>query len=409
MFVALTAIYFSTYTRVQSDIDDSLQSIPPGVAENQRLYSQSVLEDALGGNANNDDFVIGGGADSGNYKKSFIVNIMADGRANAFTYVEMADDSYTKATKAVVERGEKKGTIEIDGKRWRYLVEEAALEIKAEYETSIRFINIDDSEKLLAALLVRLSVIGGAAIGLILLISYYIATKAIKPVQDSLIQQRQFVADASHELKTPLAIITANAEAAKESDDPSKWLANIDDATTRMGKLIEGLIYLARAEDVQPEYLPFDLNKAVEEEVGCVEAVLYEKGVSLTLLKSEAELIIKSDKEKLMQALLVLLDNAVKYTDKGGEVIVNVVNAKSVAKIIVSNSGAFIEDAELKKLFDRFYRSDKSRTRESGGYGLGLSIAKTIMQRFGGDLVASSKKFDNDMAINTFTMIIPNR
>ena len=407
MFVALSAIYFTTYSRVQSDTDERLRAIPPGIAENQKLYTQSLIEGAINGTPGDDNMVIGVGPESGNYSKSFIINISGDGLIRAFTYVDMKDEAYSHATKSAIEKGERRGTVEVDGKRWRYLIEEGSADVRSEYVTSIRFVNIDDSEKLLAGLLARLSIVGGAAIALILLISYYIANRAIKPVQDSLVKQRQFVADASHELKTPLAIISANAEAAKESEDPSKWLSNIDDATNRMNKLIEGLIYLARAEDVRPEYLPFDLHRAVEKEVGCVEAVLYEKGVTLNLNKDDSELIIKSDKEKLMQAFLVLLDNAVKYTEDGGEVNVSVLNAKGIVKIVVSNSGAYIEDKELEKLFDRFYRSDKSRTRDSGGYGLGLSIAKTIMDRLGGSLSAVSKKTSDDTAINSFTMTIP--
>ena len=409
MFVALSAIYFSTYTRFLSDMDDRLRSIPPGINENQSLYNQSRLENSVNGDSDDEIIINGNSAENSNFSKSFIVNISVDGIVRAYAYVDIENDVALDATKAAISSNLTRGTIEADGKRWRFLKEEGSADTKDEYLTSIRFLDIDDTEKILGSLLARLSVTGAAAIGLILLLSYFIANRAIRPVQESLQKQRQFVADASHELKTPLAIITANAEAARDSEDPSKWLSNIDDATVRMNKLIEGLIYLARAEDVQIEHLPFDLHKAVEEEVGCVEAVLFEKGITLKLVKEATALIIRSDREKLMQALLVLLDNAVKYTDEGGEVTVTVMTVKNAARILVSNSGAYIEAEELTKLFDRFYRSDKSRTRSSGGYGLGLSIAKTIMDRLGGDLTAVSKKIDDNTALNTFTMTIPNR
>jgi len=247
-----------------------------------------------------------------------------------------------------------------------------------------------------------------------LLVSLYVANRAIRPVEESMARQKRFVSDASHELKTPIAIIAANAEAAAITDTPadiSRWIGNISDEATRMGGLVESLLKLARAEEGQKDRSPFDLVAAVNEETGRVEAFLFEKGITFEFLQRKPEngpLLVRSDRTKVQAALSVLLENAVKYTPEGGRVTVTVGkgNRKTDFYISVANTGAYIPPEDIARIFDRFFRTDPSRGSETGGHGIGLSIAKEIALSLGGDLTATSAPRADGGAINTFTILI---
>jgi signal transduction histidine kinase len=226
------------------------------------------------------------------------------------------------------------------------------------------------------------------------------------------------VADASHELKTPLAIIDSNAEAVLADagatvDSQRKWIDRIEEESGRMRDLVDSLLYLAKAEDAAHENLPFDLSVAAEDEIGRVEAILYERDIMLTLKKYAENVIVKADEERLRQVIMVLLDNAVKYTDEDGAVTVEIGKGRHSGYIKVSNTGATIPSEDLPRIFDRFYRADRARAsaRENAGpngrsshsgFGLGLAIAKTIVERSGGKIYAASAN-----GLNSFTVELP--
>lgn len=235
-------------------------------------------------------------------------------------------------------------------------------------------------------------------------------------------RQRRFVADASHELKTPIAVIAANAEAAKGAliQEPAQagedgehvtahWVENIADEAARMSGLVNNLLALAKAEEQKPELTSFDLVSAVCEEADRVEAFLFEKNVVFDFELRGAQdgtLKVRSDRAKVQAALSVLLENAVKYTPEGGRVAVTVASVSRRAFVSVANTGAYLPPADLAHIFDRFYRADRSRGSETGGHGIGLSLAKEIVKALGGELTAASAPRAQGGAVNTFTLFL---
>ncbi|MDR1952943.1 MAG: HAMP domain-containing histidine kinase [Clostridiales Family XIII bacterium] len=404
---SFTIIYVLTYNYIQGVIVTDLRSIPPGVVTNA-IVAEREQQPNIDGSS--EKFNVKGIPDLPmDYSKSFVINIDKSGGVLAvFSRIELSENDYVKAARFAEESGEETGRIKLAGKRWQYI-------ITGEQRESIVFLDVDDYERALSRLLFSMLVVGICVLILIFLVSYRLANRAIRPVGEDIEKQRRFVADASHELKTPLAIIDANAEVALADGDDGeesrrKWVERIEEESGRMRSLVEALLYLAKAEDAVGENLPFELSAAAEEEIGRVEAVLYERDVRLTLKKYAETVVVKADGEKIHRAILILLDNAVKYTDAGGEVTVETGKGKHTGYLRVSNTGAGIPPEDLPRIFDRFYRGDKSRTSaeaaanggKQGGFGLGLAIAKTIVERSAGKIYAESAD-----GRTTFTIELP--
>jgi two-component system sensor histidine kinase CiaH len=220
----------------------------------------------------------------------------------------------------------------------------------------------------------------------------YMSHRAMEPVRDSFQRQRTFIADASHELKTPLALVKVNAEVMERNPaDPENrevvedQLAEID----RMDALLSDLLVLARldADKLDVEQKPFDLSVVAAETAGRFLTRAAEEGVRLEVEVPE-ELPARGDPEKSAQVLAALLDNAVRYTPKGGSVTVSGRRFDGRAEASVEDTGPGIPLEHLDHIFDRFYRAEEARTRASGGTGLGLSIARDLARAQGGDLLA---------------------
>jgi len=311
------------------------------------------------------------------------------------------------------------GSIKIDGKTWLYAFNFRAPPIEYFPSPAIEeyiFLSTEDTEKGLRRLALSMFLTGIVVLAAFFFISRAFANRAMRPAVESFAQQRRFVADASHELKTPLAIIDANAEAAlgeltssgQADNIPDLFIGRIEEESGKMRELIDSLLYLTSVEDGaddSSEDISIDLTAAAEDEIRRIEAVLFEKGIGLEFRKSLNEkLFVKANQKRIKQAILVLLDNAVKYTDKGGKVIVVTGSVKRAATksavFSVTNTGAGISTEDLSHIFERFYRADKSRN--SQGYGLGLSIAKAIVERSGGKINCSSES-----GSTTFTIELP--
>ena len=272
-------------------------------------------------------------------------------------------------------------------------------------DVQLAFLDITDSSKTLTQLLITFVLVGIAMLFILFGVSSYFANHSIRPIEDNWDKQKQFVADASHELKTPLAIISANTDALLANGEETvnsqkKWIDYIQSEARRMGKLVNDMLYLAKVEDTYEDQMPFDLSNAVVDVIASVEALVFEKGIHLTQT-IEPSLIVKGDSEKIKQAFLILLDNATKYTPKYGWVDISLKRSRNLAVCSVQNSGEGIPPDKLPRVFDRFYRSDPSRSQETGGYGLGLSIARTIVERSGGSISAESTERSN-----TFTFML---
>jgi signal transduction histidine kinase len=263
---------------------------------------------------------------------------------------------------------------------------------------------ITNSEQLLQSLLITLLCVGAGVLLLVFAISHRFASRAIQPIEESYHRQRQFTADASHELRTPLAIIEANIDAIEtNASEPvcqqKEWFGYIHAELDRTEKLIDDLLYLARTDELRSaDDPPLDLSRACEGACAAMEALLYEKGIEFVSIV-EPDIRIIADSARITQVILIFLDNASKYTESGGQIRCTLRRADSWAELSVANTCPDIPAADLSRLFDRFYRADISRSSETGGSGLGLSIAKAIVSRAGGQIDVTSAR-----GLTTFTM-----
>ena len=232
-------------------------------------------------------------------------------------------------------------------------------------------------------------------VGVCGLIAIYIIAKEIskiivKPVAESFDKQKQFVSDASHELKTPLAVIEANADVLQSKVGENKWLTYIQNEVQSMNKLVNDLLTLARMENVVSNNQVFDLSKEVQMSIAVFESMIYENKIKLETNIAEG-IEFKGEKEDIKHIISIILDNAIKHTKENGKIIVDVAKEKNSIKIEIKNQGDPIPEEEREKIFERFYRVDKARNRNEKRYGLGLSIAKGIVEKYNGTIEAYSK------------------
>ncbi len=271
---------------------------------------------------------------------------------------------------------------------------------------SIVFADVSIERNTLSDLMETCALIGGLSLLLFLGISLLLASWAVKPVEQAWLQQRQFVADASHELKTPLTVILTNAEliqcGEQDRQSVSRFSANILTMSQQMRSLVEQLLELARADSLRdaPKLGTLELSPVISDSVLPFEPLIYEKGLSLEQDVDEG-IWVKGDGARLRELMEILLDNAQKYSSPGGCVRVSLKRqGRSHCRIVVANHGAAMTGAELKNIFKRFYRSDEARS--GGGFGLGLSIAESIAQLHRGRIWAQSAD-----GVNSFITELP--
>ncbi len=237
--------------------------------------------------------------------------------------------------------------------------------------------------------------VAGGGIGLLLALGggFMLAGRALRPIQDAMGRERAFVADASHELRTPLAIIRANAEMLKRhpAQRVSTGMPSVDDIlqeTDRLNTLVGQMLTLASGEAGQARLAmaDVDLNELAADAARQMRVLAEPLGTSIDVVGANGPLRLRGDPTRLREMLMVLLDNAVKYSGEGASVRVRLSAADGKARVQVSDSGPGIPSEALPRLFDRFYRVDKARSREMGGSGLGLSIARWIVDSHGGTI-----------------------
>ena len=234
-------------------------------------------------------------------------------------------------------------------------------------------------------------IIGALGIIIIFVIAKKISTTIVQPVENTFEKQKQFISDASHELKTPLAVIEANADVLQDKVGENKWITYIQNEVQSMNKLVNDLLVLARMENKNTSNnQKFNISKEVEMSVSVFESMMYEKKITLETNINE-RIDFNGDKEDIKHIISILIDNAIKHTEENGKIIVNTVKEKNNIKIEVKNQGKPIPEEERQKIFERFYRVDKARSRSEKRYGLGLSIAKGIVEKYKGTISVSCK------------------
>ena len=242
-----------------------------------------------------------------------------------------------------------------------------------------------------------LAVLGAMALVCAAGVGYVLSGGAMKPVREAYEKQRQFAADASHELRTPLAVVLASADLLRS--DPSitspflkQVIEDVRDEVKKMTKLVSDLLTVARTDGKANQLKPvrMDLVAAAQQTVRIMRPFAEKKGIVIAEdLPKRAE--IYADEQKIRQLILILVDNAVKYTQDKGKVTVRIQEDKGAVQLSVSDTGIGIAPEHQERIFDRFYRVDKVRSRRMGGNGLGLAIAREFVEAHGGTISVESE------------------
>lgn len=315
--------------------------------------------------------------------------------AAGYTDRDLKDSKYIGGLIAQVnETGEERGELE----------EENLLYVCKNSNMGVVYIFLDVSEQTEALhTLIRNSIlIGLGGIAVFLGLSILLAHWMVRPVERAWNQQKQFVSDASHELKTPLTVIMSNAELMQSGEgDMNQYADNILTMSDQMRYLVEGLLELARADNgqVRKSFDRLDMSTLVTESVLPFEPIYFEKGLILRT-KIEENIRVMGSVRHLRQVLDILLDNAGKYTEAGA-IDVSLSKRGRQCILSVANPGNPIPAEEREKIFERFYRTDKARSRD-GSFGLGLAIADAIVKEHRGKILVDSNETGN-----CFTVVLP--
>ena len=295
------------------------------------------------------------------------------------------------AAEKIREKGSSSGLITADKTAYRYAVR------SAENGSIIILLDRTNEISTMNRLLIILVSIFIIALLILFVISLFLSRWAVTPIEDAWNRQSIFFSNASHELKTPLTVISANLDVITANPNETvatqkRWFNCIREEAEKMSKLINEMLYIAREEGADRKNAvmsEFDISAAVEGACLAMEAVAFESGKTI-VNDIETNIIYNGEKESLLKVVNILIDNAVAYSSQGTEIKVSLSKNRSKIKLSVSNQCTPIPESELKYIFDRYYRTDSSRSRETGGFGLGLAIAKTIIDKHGGTITAAS-------------------
>ena len=333
----------------------------------------------------------------------FRVDLDTEGQLLSVTLdnIEVSEEMIAEVAERALEDEDGRGMLLDLG--LRYLREEGP------FGTRIVFADISREVSSMTNLFITLLLVGLGGLTAFFFISLFLANMALRPVQKAWDQQRQFVADASHELRTPLTVILANTDILLSHrqdtiEQQAKWIEYTEAEALRMKQLVEDLLFLAKSDTITVPMEPSKLNgsDALWNTLLPFESVAYEQGVAI---QSEItpDIELQGDPGQLKQLFVILLDNACKYAGSGGTITVTFDSKHEQAYLSVNNTGEPIPEEQLDRIFERFYRVDSSRVRQEGGYGLGLAIAKTIVDNHRGQIAVESTADKG----TTFTIRLP--
>jgi signal transduction histidine kinase len=227
---------------------------------------------------------------------------------------------------------------------------------------------------------------------LMFILTSVLSKKAIKPIIENAEKQKQFITDAGHEIKTPLAIISANADVLELTGGENEWINSIRNQTARLDKLVRNLLTLAKTDEdnIKLVFAEFDYSETVQKMAAPFEAMAVAANKSFRM-EIQPDIQLLGDKSSIEQLVSTLVDNAVKYSNEQGMIKITLSSGKKGTRLEVFNTAEGIDTKNLDRMFDRFYRADSSRSRDTGGYGIGLSIAKSIVEAHHGRISAKSE------------------
>lgn len=317
------------------------------------------------------------------------------------------DEQLSVLLHSVEKRKSPRGQVSINDEDYNYLKGQ----LSGNNDQLLSFVSIDHDQDTLWFLLIILSIVGLVYLVLAYFGGRFLATRAMEPITESWQRQQNFVADASHELRTPLAVIQTNIELVKGNPhetvaEQMKWLDYIDLETKRLTKLVDDLLFLARADSNKQaiEIKELNLSEVITQTVALFRAFAEKKGVLLNANILD-EVRISGDEQKLRQLVLILLDNALKHSQEGSQIKIELDRYNNGGRIMVIDHGEGISPEHLTHIFDRFYRVDKARSKQAGGTGLGLAIAQSIAQMHRGTIIAKSIPGQETV----FTVTLPHK
>ncbi|HEX2925411.1 MAG TPA: ATP-binding protein [Ruminiclostridium sp.] len=331
-------------------------------------------------------------------------------RQNSITYIssgyDLRNEHIVNLVNKVLNRHNPTGNIDLSDDESYHFFRGGLADGSGSY---IIFINTHPDHEMLWDLLFILLFAGFFGLILAFFGSLFMAEKSIIPIKKSWQRQRDFVADASHELRTPLTVIETTTDllmnrGTRTIESQIKWLENIQAENKVMTKLVNDMLFLARADSEQNlfEKKHFPLHIALLEAYIPFEALAIQKGVILKPFEGQS-VDIYGDESRIKQLAAILIDNALKHTPSGGNIRMTLADRGRTAEIVVSDSGEGICEEHIHRIFERFYRADKSRSRSEGSAGLGLAIADYIVSGHKGQIKVESKLGSG----TTFHIVLP--
>ncbi|MCE0452946.1 cell wall metabolism sensor histidine kinase WalK [Brevibacillus sp. AF8] len=395
-----TVIYFFTYVQLYKDVDRSLLKTAEKLNPQPRPERSDEPRSKPGSQP-------GAGAKKGPEKGPALEEFLFENDPRVITLVwndknELINtgpgvDFFQKANFVKKPRHLDDGEIqEIHVERFAFHVKTLKVHSPNGVITVQYLRNVNSEQELLDRLLVIIII--GSCIGVVssVIAGYFLAGRALVPIQNSWTKQQQFVSDASHELRTPLAVIQAKTDLLFRSpaatiQEKSIDISMISNESRRLSKLVTNLLTLARSDSNQMEMKkqPFLLDEVLRDIVANYEEITVYQEKAITL-HTPVNVSFTGDKERVHQLILIFLDNAMKYTEAGGEISLICEQTASTIKLKVKDDGIGMDEKEIPNIFERFYQSDKARAMAEG-YGLGLSIAKWIIDKHHGKITVSSK------------------
>lgn len=381
MLVAFISIYIITCQKVISDININLEMVSD-------YYHKKK--------ASNDDKSPPPQGDQTGYSKDELLpcfELKTDNQWNILSVqskLDLENEFYEKIINKIATSNSSNGRLKLNEISWAYKVE------KNQSGFSVYALDVTSELKVVNNLIYTFILVGIMMLIIIFIVNRFLANRYIAPVKEAFDKQKQFISDASHELKTPLSVIHTNADVLLSNQEDLiatqlKWIHHIKTETERMKLLTNDLLYLAEMDDKRSDivFAPLNISKVVESVILTMEGVIFEREVNLEY-HLEPDLNTFGNVEQMKQLVMILLDNAIKYTNHQGLITVDLRKRHHEILLEVTNTGEGITSEHLEKIFDRFYRNDPSRTRKNGGNGLGLAIAKSIVEKHKGKISVKS-------------------
>lgn len=327
----------------------------------------------------------GGNPEAAFMTRFFSVHCDKDGTVKEVLrdYISSVDEETAKAyAQTALSRGRERGYY----KDYRYLV------ARSDKGISILFLNVAIQLQSMKSLLLVSLAIGFFSLLMVFFLVLVFSKRAIRPYLKNLEQQKRFITDAGHELKTPITSIATSADIAAMEHEGDEWIENIRRQSARLTKLVGDMVALSRLDEETPfpKKDRFSLSEAAWEIAEPFAQLAKAKGKSYSQ-HIEEDLDFYGDRDAIQRMISILLDNAVRYSDDGGEIQMQIYRRRSKVCIEVTNTCSLSDISNLDRLFDRFYRLDESRSAATGGTGIGLSMVRAIAETHGGKATVQSK------------------